>query len=66
MVKLKTKQDFNDWQTGGRRLVGDVFEVSQERYNELKANLAEQGVEIDDVVEIIKPIKKAAGDTPAK
>lgn len=66
MIKIKVKQDFNDWQTGGRRLVGDVFEVSQERYDELKTNLAEQGVEIDDVVEIIKPSKKAAGEAPAK
>lgn len=66
MIKIKVKQDFNDWQTGVRRLVGDVFEVSQERYDELKANLADQGVDIDDIVEIIKPSKKAAGEAPAK
>lgn len=66
MLKLKVKQDFNDWQMGGRRLVGDVFEVSQERYDELKTNLADQGIEIDAVVEIIKPSKKAAGEAPAK
>lgn len=66
MITIKVKQDFNDWQTGGRRLVGDVFEVSQERYDELKTNLVDQGIEIDAVVEIIKPSKKAAGEAPAK
>lgn len=53
-MKVRVKQAFNDWQAKVRRYENDVFEMTDERFNELSHNLkSEFSVDITDVVEII-------------
>lgn len=53
-MKVRVKQAFNDWQAQVRRHENDVFEMTDERFNELSHNLkSEFSVDIADVVEII-------------
>lgn len=53
-MKVRVKQAFNDWQEKVRRYENDVFEITDERFNELSHNLKiEFSVDIADVVEII-------------
>ena len=53
-MKVRVKQAFNDWQAKVRRYENDVFEMTDERFNELSHNLkSEFSVDIADVVEII-------------
>lgn len=53
-MKIRVKQAFNDWQAKVRRQENDVFEITDERFNELSHNLkSEFSVDIADVVEII-------------
>lgn len=53
-MKVRVKQAFNDWQAQVRRYENDVFEMTDERFNELSHNLkSEFSVDIADVVEII-------------
>lgn len=53
-MKVRVKQAFNDWQAKVRRQENDVFEMTDERFNELSYNLkSEFSVDIADVVEII-------------
>lgn len=53
-MKVRVKQAFNDWQAKVRRHENDVFEMTDERFNELSHNLkSEFSVDIADVVEII-------------
>ena len=53
-MKVKVKQAFNDWQAQVVRQENEVFEMTEERYDELSHNLKEGfSVDIADVVEII-------------
>ena len=53
-MKVRVKQAFNDWKAKVRRQESDVFEMTDERFNELSHNLkSEFSVNIADVVEII-------------
>lgn len=53
-MKVRVKQAFNDWHAKVRRYENDVFEMTDERFNELSHNLkSEFSVDIADVVEII-------------
>lgn len=53
-MKVRVKKAFNDWQAKVRRYENDVFEMTDERFNELSHNLkSEFSVDIADVVEII-------------
>lgn len=53
-MKVRVKQAFNDWQAQVRRLENEIFEMTDERFNELSHNLkSEFSVDIADVVEII-------------
>lgn len=53
-MKVRVKQAFNDWQAKVRRQENDVFEMTEERFNELSHNLEEGfSVNIADVLEII-------------
>lgn len=53
-MKVRVKQAFNDWQAKVRRQENEVFEMTDERFNELSHNLkSEFSVNIADVVEII-------------
>ncbi|WOI91331.1 hypothetical protein RYQ61_00265 [Streptococcus intermedius] len=53
-MKVRVKQAFNDWQTNVRRHENEVFEMTDERFNELSHNFkSEFSVNIADVVEII-------------
>lgn len=53
-MKVKVKQAFNDWQAQVVRQENEVFEMTEERYDELSHNLKEGfSVSIADVVEII-------------
>lgn len=57
-MKVRVKQDFNDWQAKVRRQENDVFEITDERFDELSHNLkSEFSVDIADVVEIIDEIQ---------
>lgn len=53
-MKVRVKQAFNDWKSKVRRQENDVFEMTDERFNELSHNLKNGfSVDIADVVEII-------------
>ncbi len=53
-MKVRVKKAFNDWQAQVRRQENDVFEMTDERFDELSHNLkSEFSVDIADVVEII-------------
>ena len=53
-MKVRVKQAFNDWKAKVRRQENDVFEMTDERFNELSHNLKNEfSVDIADVVEII-------------
>ncbi|UGQ08736.1 hypothetical protein [Streptococcus anginosus] len=53
-MKVRIKQAFNDWQANVRRHENEVFEMTDERFNELSHNFkSEFSVDIADVVEII-------------
>ena len=53
-MKVKVTQAFNDWQAQVVRQENEVFEMTEERFDELSHNLKEGfSVDIADVVEII-------------
>ena len=53
-MKVRVKQAFNDWQAQVVRQENEVFEMTEERFDELSHNLKEGfSVDIADVVEII-------------
>ena len=53
-MKVRVKQAFNDWQANVVRQENDIFEMTEERFDELSRNLKEGfSVNIADVVEII-------------
>ena len=53
-MKVRVKQAFNDWQAQVVRQENKVFEITEERFDELSHNLKEGlSVDIADVVEII-------------
>ena len=53
-MKARVKQAFNDWQANVVRQENEVFEMTEERFNELSHNLEEGfSVDIADVLEII-------------
>ena len=63
-MKVRVKQVFNDWQANVVRQENDIFEMTEERFDELSHNLEEGfSVNIADVVEIIDEEEtKAQGD----
>ena len=53
-MKARVKQAFNDWQANVARQENEIFEMTEERFNELSHNLEEGfSVNIADVLEII-------------
>ncbi|HEW7783909.1 TPA: hypothetical protein ACQXFC_001577 [Streptococcus pneumoniae] len=54
-MKFKIKQDFYDWESNVKRLVGEELEITEERYVELADNFASNGVAISDVLEEALP-----------
>lgn len=53
-MKVRVKQAFNDWQTQVVRQENEVFEMTEERFDELSHNLKKGfSVDIADVIEII-------------
>lgn len=54
-MKFKIKQDFYDWESNVKRLVGEELEIAEERYAELADNFASNGVAISDVLEEALP-----------
>lgn len=53
-MKVRVKQAFNDWQAQVVRQENEVFEMTEERFDELSHNLEEGfSVDIADVLEII-------------
>lgn len=53
-MKVRVKQAFNDWQAKVVRQENDIFEMTEERFDELSHNLEEGfSVDIAEVVEII-------------
>ena len=53
-MKVRVKQAFNDWQAQVVQQENKVFEITEERFDELSHNLKEGfSVDIADVVEII-------------
>lgn len=63
-MKVRVKQAFNDWQANVVRQENDIFEMTEERFEELSHNLEEGfSVNIADVVEIISEEEtEAQGD----
>lgn len=54
-MKFKIKQDFYDWKSNVKRLVGEELEITEERYAELADNFDSNGVAISDVLEETLP-----------
>lgn len=53
-MKVRVKQAFNDWQANVVRQENEIFEMTEERFNELSHNLEEGfSVNISEVLEII-------------
>ncbi len=53
-MKVRVKQAFNDWQAYVVRQENEVFEMTEERFDELSHNLEEGfSVDIADVLEIV-------------
>lgn len=53
-MKVRAKQAFNDWQANVVRQENDIFEMTEERFDELSHNLEEGfSVNIVDVIEVI-------------
>lgn len=63
-MKVRAKQAFNDWQANVVRQENEIFEMTEERFDELSHNLEEGfSVNIADVIEIIdKEETEAQGD----
>ena len=62
-MKVRVKQAFNDWQTQVVRQENEVFEMTEERFDELSHNLKEGfSVDIADVLEIIEEETETQGD----
>ena len=59
--KVKAIKKFNDKEENQKRDVGDIFEVTKERYEVLKSNGAVELIEIKETIKIVekksKPIK---------
>ena len=64
MLKLQVKKAFYDWRDNILRQAGEVIEMTQARYDEFTQNLAKQGVDVDDIVAIVKEPKNK--EAPAK
>lgn len=64
MLKLQVKKAFYDWRDNILRQTGEVIEMTQVRYDEFTQNLAKQGVDVDDIVAIVKEPKNK--EAPAK
>lgn len=50
-MKFKIKQDFYDWESNVKRLVGEELEITEERYAELVENFSSNGVSVSDILE---------------
>lgn len=62
-MKVRVKQAFNDWQANVVRQENDIFEMTEERFDELSHNLKEGfSVDITDVLEIIEEETETQGD----
>lgn len=62
-MKVRVKQAFNDWQAKVVRQENDIFEMTEERFDELSHNLKEGfSVDIADVLEIIEEETETQGD----
>lgn len=63
-MKVRVKKAFNDWQAKAVRQENEIFEMTDERFNELSHNLkSEFSVDIADVVEIIDEIETQGDET---
>lgn len=63
-MKVRVKQAFNDWQANVVRQENEIFEMTEERFNELSHNLEEGfSVDIADVVEIIDETETQGDET---
>ncbi|ALL03449.1 hypothetical protein SanJ4211_1362c [Streptococcus anginosus] len=63
-MKVRVKQTFNDWQANVRRYENEIFEMTDERFNELSHNFkSEFSVNIADVVEIIDETQAQGDET---
>ena len=63
-MKVRVKQTFNDWQAQVRRHENEIFEMTDERFNELSHNLkSEFSVDIADVVEIFDETETQGDET---
>ena len=64
-MKVRVKKAFNDWQSQVVRQENEVFEMTEERFDELSHNLKEGfSVDIADVVEIIDEEETEDETTP--
>ena len=56
-MKVRVKQVFNDWQANVVRQENEIFEMTEERFDELSHNLEEGfSVDIADVLEIVDEV----------
>lgn len=63
-MKVRVKQSFNDWQVKVMRQENEIFEMTDERFNELSHNLEEGfSVDIADVVEIVDETEPQGDET---
>lgn len=63
-MKVRVKQVFNDWQANVVRQENEIFEMTEERFDELSHNLEEGfSVDIADVLEIVDETETQGDET---
>lgn len=63
-MKVRVKQAFNDWQANVVRQENEIFEMTEERFDELSHNLEEGfSVDIADVLEIVDETETQGDET---
>ena len=63
-MKVRVKQVFNDWQANVVRQENEIFEMTEERFDELSHNLEEGfSVDIADVLEIADETETQGDET---
>lgn len=60
-MRCKVKKEFTDNELGFMHCAGDVIEINDDRYEQMKENAELQNVELSDYVEVLKEDKKTKG-----
>lgn len=60
-MRYKVKKEFTDDELGFVHSAGDVLDIDDDRYDQMKKNAELQNVELSNYVEVLKEDKKTKG-----